>query len=328
MLILSWIYKFITGLRNILYKKGILKTKNIKNIKIICIGNITVGGTGKTPAVQYFAKKYIDEGKKVAIISRGYKGKRKKDPMIVSDGNNILGKVSEVGDEPFLHASNLSVPVIVGRDRYSAVMLAQKRFDIDTIILDDGFQHQKLERDKNIVLISALDPFGDFKLLPKGRLREPIDGLERANEFIITKSDLVSKEKLSNITKYLKHYNKNISLAIHKPSKLFSFTGEERELDFIKGKDILLLSGISNPKSFEDTVRKFKPGIINRIDYPDHYKFKKEDIKSAITGQKRAKCDIILITEKDYVKIYELIRKADIPLENIFVLRIRFEIQK
>ena len=141
MKLLSYIYYLVTSLRNWLYDRKIFKIKKIEDLFVICIGNITVGGTGKTPAVQYFAKKLQEQGKKVVVVSRGYRGKRKVDPLVVSDGKKILVSSKESGDEPYSHALNLKVPVVVGRDRYEAAKLAKKVFNADTILLDDGFQH-------------------------------------------------------------------------------------------------------------------------------------------------------------------------------------------
>ena len=190
MRILSFIYYLITSFRNWLYDKEYLKINKIPNVEIICIGNITVGGTGKTPAVQFFAKKLEGMGRKVAIVSRGYKGKRKVEPLIVSDGQEFYATARESGDEPFIHALNLKIPVIVGKNRYEACLLAVEKFGVDTIILDDGFQHRKLKRDRDVVLIDATNPFGSNALLPKGTLREDFKkACVRASEFIITKAD-------------------------------------------------------------------------------------------------------------------------------------------
>ncbi|MCX5774109.1 MAG: tetraacyldisaccharide 4'-kinase, partial [Fusobacteria bacterium] len=147
MLVLSWLYAMITTVRNFLYDSKILNSEKVEGVEVICIGNITVGGTGKTPIVQYFAKKYINEGKKVAIVSRGYKGKRSVDPLIVSNYENIIATVEESGDEPYLHAIALpKIPVIVARKRIEGVKLAKKEFQVDVVILDDGFQHRQLYR--------------------------------------------------------------------------------------------------------------------------------------------------------------------------------------
>lgn len=217
MRILAYIYYLITSLRNFLYDKRILPIRRVEGVEIICIGNITVGGTGKTPAVQYFVKRLQKMGRKVAVVSRGYRGKRKREPLLVSDGYEIFATARESGDEPFIHALNLKVPIVVSSNRYKGCMFAKKHFGVDTIVLDDGFQHRKLYRDRDIVLIDATNPFGWGEVLPKGMLREDFKkGARRASEFIITKSDLVSEREVERIKKYLKKkLGKEVSIAKH-----------------------------------------------------------------------------------------------------------------
>ena len=319
--LLAFIYNLITSLRNRLYDSGILKIRSIEGVHITCIGNITVGGTGKTPAVQYFTKRYLEAGKRVAIVSRGYRGKRKEDPLIISDGKKILASVKESGDEPFLHAINCKVPIIVGRNRYKACKLAVEKFDVDTIILDDGFQHRKLKRDRDIVLIDATNPFGGGALLPKGTLREDIRGLERAKEFIITKSDLVSSSELKDIKQQLSGYGKNISTATHSVVSLSDINMNLKPLFWVKGQRVLLFSGLANPLNFEKTVISLDPKATERVDFMDHYSFKKEDLVKIKKLAEDMKADLIITTEKDLVKL-----PMDVDLEDIYVLKIEFKI--
>ena len=319
--LLAFIYYIITSFRNKLYDLGILKARSIEGVKITCIGNITVGGTGKTPAVQYFTKKYSNAGKNVAIVSRGYRGKRKNDPLVVSDGEKIFTTAKESGDEPFLHALNCKVPIIVGKNRYKACKLAVEEFGVDTIILDDGFQHRKLNRNRDIVLIDATNPFGGGALLPKGTLREDIKGLNRAKEFIITKSDLVSSSELKNIKKQLMAYDKNISIAKHSVVSLSDINGNLKPLFWVKGQRVLLFSGLANPLNFEKTVISLDPKATERVDFMDHYSFKKEDLIKIKRRAEDMKADLIITTEKDLVKL-----PMDMDLENIYVLKIEFKI--
>ena len=322
MKILAYIYYFVTSLRNWLYDKGILKINRLDDTFIICIGNITVGGTGKTPAVQYFAKKLSEEGRKVAVISRGYRGKRKVEPLIVSDGKNILVSPKESGDEPYSHALNLKVPVIVGKDRYKACKLAKEVFDVDTIILDDGFQHRKLYRDWNVVLIDATNPFGWEALLPKGTLRESFHpAAKRASEFIITKADLISEREVEKIKRFLKgKYKKPVSIAKHGISSLCDIDGNAKPLFWVKGKRVLLFSGLANPLNFEKTVISLDPSYIERIDFLDHHTFKDKDIDLIKKRAEDMNANYIITTEKDIVKL-----PKDIQLENLYILKIEFE---
>lgn len=320
--ILAYIYFFVTSIRNWLYNKKILKINRLEDVFVICIGNITVGGTGKTPAVQYFAKKLSDEGKNVAVVSRGYRGKRKEEPLIVSDGKKIFVSPRESGDEPYSHALNLKVPVIVGKNRYKACKLAKKKFNVDTIILDDGFQHRKLYRDWDVVLVDATNPFGWEALLPKGTLRESFHPAAcRASEFIITKSDLVAEREVAKLKRFLKKkYHKPVSVAKHGIKCLCDIDGNAKPLFWVKGKRVLLFSGLANPLNFEKTVISLDPSYIERIDFLDHHSFKEKDIDLIKRRAEEMRASYIITTEKDMVKL-----PKHLYLENLYILKIEFE---
>lgn len=319
--ILAFIYYLVTSFRNKLYDKKIFRIREVPDVEIICIGNITVGGTGKTPGVQFFVKKLQKMGKKVAVVSRGYKGKRNLDPLLVSDGTKIFAKVRESGDEPYIHALNLKVPIVVSRDRYKGCVFLKKHFDIDTIVLDDGFQHRKLKRDRDIVLIDATNPFGWKALLPKGTLREEFQGgLKRATEFIITKSDLVSEIEVKKIKRYLiQKTGKNVSTAVHGVTSIVDLNGNQKPLFWISGKKVLLFSGLANPLNFEKTVISLNPSYIDRIDFMDHHNFQASDIKRILDKAKKTKADYIITTEKDFVKL-----PKNLDIKNLYVLKIEF----
>lgn len=321
MKLLSYIYYIITSLRNWLYDKKYLKIYEVPGVDILCIGNITVGGTGKTPAVQFFARKLTKMGRKVAVISRGYRGKRKQDPLIVSDGKNIFVTARESGDEPYIHALNLDVPIIVGKNRYKACKLAVEKFGVDTIVLDDGFQHRKLKRDRNIVLIDATNPFGWGALLPKGTLREDFQkAAVRADEFIITKSDLIPKLELEKLKRFLqRRFKKAVSVAKHGVTSLSDRYGKEESLLAVNGKRVLLFSGLANPLNFEKTVTSLNPDYIERIDFMDHHDFKDKDMIKVMKKAERMQADYVITTEKDLVKI-----PMNIGFDNFFVLKIKF----
>jgi tetraacyldisaccharide 4'-kinase len=323
--ILSVIYGLIQKLRYKLYDLNILKKRKADGVYIICIGNITAGGTGKTPAVQYFAKKIISEGKKVAIISRGYMGKRKQEPFIVSDGKSILCTPNESGDELYLHAISLKTPIVAAKKRYDGVKFCQKEFGSEVIIMDDGFQHIQLERDWNIVLIDATNPFGGNNLLPLGRLREPIAGLKRADEFIITRSDSVSEEVINEIIDKLKKYGKKISKAVHF-SGSFIFKEKIINVEFIKGKEVFLFSGIGNPANFRRSIESLGAVVAEEVSYRDHYKFSEKDISEIERKFKKSNAKLMVTTEKDFVKIEKICSKEFI--ERLYILKIEFKISE
>lgn len=322
MKLLSCIYDWITRFRNFLYDKHILTVHYLDEIQIICIGNIAVGGTGKTPAVQFFVRKLEAQGKRVAVVSRGYRGKRKEDPCLVSDGENIFVHPHESGDEAYLHALNLKVPVVVGKDRYQACLFTKEHFPIDTIVLDDGFQHRRLERNRDIVLIDATNPFGGG-LLPWGRLREDFTrAAKRAHEFIITKADLVNKEEVGKIKQYLEeNFQKEVSIARHKIRSLEDNYGKKEELNYLQGKRVILFSGLANPENFEKTVSSLGVKVVARMDYRDHYDFQEQDLQDAKKKMEEKEADCILTTEKDFVKF-----PRNLKIPNCYVLKIEFTI--
>ena len=315
--ILSLIYGSVIFIRNKLYDLNILKSKKAENVEVICIGNVVAGGTGKTPAVQYFVKKYLNEGKKVGILSRGYKGKRKEDLLLVRNDKEILATSAESGDEAYLHALNLKVPVVVSKDRYKGAVYLRDVCKVDIIIMDDGFQHRKLTKDKNIILIDVTNPFGGNDYLPKGRLRESLESLKRADELIITKSNYVNNETLEKIKQRLSKYEKKISIATFSEENFYNMNGEEKELSIIKNKKILIFSSIANPKIFYETVKRLEPSEIEEIKFEDHHLYKSEEIKNI--SEKGKDYDYIVTTEKDIVKINEKIDK-------LLVLKMGFKI--
>ena len=319
----SFLYGIILKIRYKLYNMNILKKRKVDGVYVVCIGNITAGGTGKTPAVQYFANKFIAEGKKTAVVSRGYMGKRKFEPFLVSDGEKIQCTPKESGDEPYLHAISLKCPIVVAKDRYKAVEYCKEKFNSEIVIMDDGFQHMQLERDWNIVLIDATNPFGGKKLLPAGRLREPLLGLERANEFIITKSDMVTQEKLENIVKELKSEKKKISKAVHFPEKFLQY-GKIIEKEKLLNKKALLFSGIANPKNFRKSLDTLGIETAGEISYRDHYNFSVKDVKEIEKKFEESNAEIILTTEKDFVKIEKICSKEF--SDKLYVLKIEFKI--
>jgi tetraacyldisaccharide 4'-kinase len=317
---ISSIYRLIIELKLFLYKNNILHQHCLKKAKIISIGNITLGGTGKTPAVIEIANLFQD--KKSVILSRGYKSEYEHKMAIVSDGKQIFLKVKEAGDEPYLLAKRLSyVPIIIGKDRVKSAKYAIDRFGAEIIILDDGFQYWRISRDLDIVLIDGRNPYGNTNLIPTGTLREPIKNLKRAHIFIITKVD--QSLNRTKIIQDLKSINPDAIIleSIHKPIKFISLdTKEEYPLEFIKDIDILALSSIADPDSFEITIRKLKGSKFIHLKFPDHHVYTKKDINRLIDYLQGI--SFIITTEKDIVRLQE-VAPSDLP---ILYLKIKFEI--
>src|ERR1019366_3625650 len=235
-------------------------------VQVIAIGNLTVGGTGKTPVVEKFARELSDQGRKVAILSRGYRSKPtpfhermlnklllRNDttpPRVVSDGKSLLLDSEMAGDEPYMLASNLKdVVVLVDKDRVKSGRYAIEKFGCDTLLLDDGFQYWHLRGRHDVVLIDRQQPFGNEHLLPRGTLREPPSHLARAHTIFITKSDGNTAELRARIAKLNSHAP--VIECVHQPLYFEDvFTGERKGLDLLAGKKVASLSGIAQPESF------------------------------------------------------------------------------
>lgn len=316
--LLSVLYRFIIALRGLLYAVGIFRKKRLPR-KVISIGNITLGGTGKTPAVMEIAELIRRNGGYPAVISRGY-GRRSASPVLaVSDGKTVLVDSWDGGDEPVLMASRLSgVPVVVGRDRYMAGLFAIQAFGADVIILDDGFQHLRLKRDLDIILIDAGDPFGNGKLFPAGILREPVSALRRADAIVITRvegRETGLKTALSKITKA------RIFTSRHEPMDIIDIkTGEVKPLSALQGISLLAFSGIGRPEHFIHLLRSLGADIRYQTSYPDHYEYTRDDMADIFQMAADRAAVMIITTEKDAVRIRPM------NLDGVWALRIRLKI--
>ncbi|MDY6084563.1 MAG: tetraacyldisaccharide 4'-kinase [Dialister sp.] len=332
------------GLRKIMsslevfYKKGVLFRKEKETasardagLPVISVGNITTGGTGKTPCIIRLAQMLMQEGYHPAIISRGYGGQMEHDGGVVSNGEDLLASPESAGDEPYMIAARLpGVPVLVGKDRVKSAERG-KWLGVDVLLLDDGFQYWKMKRDLDIVLIDGTNPFGYGHVLPRGLLREPLEGLARADVFIITKSDLIADGQLTKITETLAQYNSAAPVlkAIHKPMGVLPFGDwqERNEAALIlpdRSPQYILVTALGNPASVEESVKKMGYPLLACRDYPDHYKFREKDILSlwemacreyskyfGAGGEDFSDKDLseqgrLLITEKDAVKMIHL----------------------
>ncbi|MDI6785361.1 MAG: tetraacyldisaccharide 4'-kinase [bacterium] len=310
--IFSLVYYHLIQLRLLLFKLKILQVKKL-NAYVISVGNITLGGTGKTPFVLWLANILKEKGKKVAVLSRGYKGSFRKKIGIVSDGCHILMKAKECGDEPLLLARNLplGVPVIVGKNRFLSGKYAIDKFGVDTLILDDGFQHLKLFRDLDIVLINSKDPIGNGKVFPQGILREPLASLRRGNILIFTKCDKeINKSILQRIFRVWGK-DKLICKSIHKPVSFISLhSKKEFALNMINDRRILALSSIGDPLTFENMLEELGAKKILVTRYPDHYDYKTKDVEKIVADFENKQTDMIITTEKDAIRLENIWREG------------------
>ena len=301
--LLSFPYKWGVRIRTILYSINLWKSKRLP-CPVISVGNITVGGTGKTPLVITLAKGLMGRGIPTAILSRGYKG-RGSSKLWVSDGKTVLLSPEESGDEPFQMAKALKgIPVLIGKDRFANGQLALQRFDIRGVLLDDGYQHLQLHRDLNILLIDSEIGFGDRHVLPRGILREPLENLHRAHLFLLTKVE--DPENCRPLEKMLREFHPS-SPVFHshfEPQGLIGSDGEWVGLQAVKGKKAVAVSGIANPAYFSLLLRKCGMEIVREMIFPDHHRFASKDLIAIEKESKEA--DWIVTTEKDIVKLGEM----------------------
>ena len=331
----SKVYGGAVKLRRIFYKKGILTSKRLP-CPIISIGNITVGGTGKTPMTIYVAQVVKQLGYKVAIISRGYKGRAEKVGGTVSDGKVFLMTPEIAGDEPYMMANRLKdVPVIVGKNRFKAGRLAISKFDPDVIVLDDGFQHLTLQRDLDIILLDYHKPFGNGHLLPRGVMREPVSALLCADAIILTKSDTVNNNETSSSLKKLRSFErkKPVYRSFHHPfvykiingeKKIFETNMQEalrQNSDCIKGRTVFAFSGLADNHNFLRTLKSLKCNVSGFMEFPDHHPYSERDLDEILSAAKRSMSECLITTEKDYVRI---VHKIDWPYD-LFVIGIEID---
>lgn len=301
--LLSLPYEGVVRARSLFYSLGLLKTKTIP-CPVISVGNITVGGTGKTPLVIALAKGLMGRGISVAILSRGYRGKKTSQP-VVSDGKTIFLSPEESGDEPFLMAQACKgIPILVGKNRFINGRIALQRFGVKGLLLDDGYQHLPLHRDMNILLIDSHIGFGDHHLLPRGILREPLSHLRRANLFLLTK--LEGPEIFQPLEKKIReiHPSSQVFHSHYEPVSLVGPQEEQEEFHSLKGKKILALSGIANSNYFTSLLRKCGMEIVREAIFPDHHLYTKKDLP--FIEEKSRGVDYIVTTEKDMVKLKKL----------------------
>jgi len=312
----SLIYGGAVKARGFLYSRSILWSKKLPCI-VISIGNITVGGTGKTPMTIHVAELIKRLGYKVLVISRGYKGLAEKTGGIVSDGKTIFMKADKAGDEPFMIAHRLNIPVVIGKNRFKAGIMALNKFNTDVIVLDDAYQHLQLERDIDLLLLDNSYPFGNHRLLPRGTLRETLSALMRSDAFILTRSDIAKGPESTYNSLELKSYarGKPIFKAIHVPyiykvvkgGTLSSQTTEESSaqhgFEFLRGRAAFVFSGIARNIDFYNTVKGFKCKVKGSSEFTDHHRYTDRDINMILQSAKESNADFIITTEKDYVRI-------------------------
>ena len=306
--LLAPIYAKIADARNRLYDRGVFESFDL-GCRTISIGNITTGGTGKTPLVAYVARVLAKRGERVCILTRGYGRENPKQRVLVSDGNEIFASVREAGDEPFELAQKLrgEAIIIADADRVAAAEWAKRKFGVTMFILDDGFQHRRAKRDLDIVCIDATNPFGGGKMLPAGRLREPLGNLKRADVIVITRANLVDdltdlKCEISQLAPAKPIFNAenritNITL-------LDDFHRRKQAPRKIEIKEqVVAFCGLGNPENFfEQLSRASFDGVATKR-FGDHHKYSQSDVDTIEQLASQAGASALLTTAKDAVKL-------------------------
>ncbi|MBK8312958.1 MAG: tetraacyldisaccharide 4'-kinase [Acidobacteria bacterium] len=320
----AMLFEFAVRARIKLYENNIFRSYKLRS-PVISVGNLTVGGTGKTPCVAYLTSMLEGEGLRVAIISRGYK-RKSSGRVLVSDGRGILCTPEQAGDEPYLLARlSPKATVIVDVDRYAAGIWAEEHAGISIIILDDAYQHLRLTRDLNIALIDAGDNLEELRMIPFGRLREPLNGLSRANAVIVTRSDkLTDKNAIESTIKRFSGKSIPIFFAEH---KIIAFRQLKKETVSLEsqsftGQPVAVFSGIARPERLLSDLENLGMKIVLRRDFKDHHRYSLDQIERIIQDSIAAGAVAIITTEKDEANLPEIAGSGStLP---IFAARLEF----
>jgi tetraacyldisaccharide 4'-kinase len=319
----SYIFKALVMLRGVFYKKGIFKSRHLP-CKVISIGNLTVGGTGKTPMTCLVARHLKDAGHSVAVLSRGYRAQGGTEPLIVSDGRAVAAVPEIAGDEAVMLAQKLfGVPILAGKNRFLLGQRAIQDFSAQVVLIDDGFQHYPLQRDLDIVLINSRNPFGNGFLLPRGVLREPLSSLSRASLIMLTKVEETAEEK--KLETFIRRYNPHARIF----RSSIQATGLRRLVDnatlsfeLMRNKAVVAVCSIGDPESFFSLLENLGCKIVKKFAFPDHHWYGNDDYK--IINSSAQGADFIVTTEKDIVKL----DKNMIDNKKIFILETELRINR
>jgi len=317
-------YSLGVSFRNLLYNRGILAILRVP-CRVVSIGNIVAGGTGKTPLVIMTAGLLKEAGYSVAVVSRGY-GRTGNDAVVVSDGGRVFVSVREAGDEPLVIAGSLSgVPVVVGRDRYAAAKLAYERFLPDVIVLDDGYQHRRLYRSVDIVAMDAENPLGGGHLLPRGLLREPPGALKRATAIVITR--VRDDHDRGQIRHMVTSYNPKVPVfwSTVRPTDLrVPGTRDRSDVNTLQGRKVAALSNIANPVPFHRLIESLGAELVHTSVFPDHHRYDAVQLQRVEQEACDAGAGILVMTPKDERNLpadynVKLIEKRVLDIEAVLV---------
>ncbi|MCC2640299.1 MAG: lpxK [Nitrospira sp.] len=324
---LRWIgypYELAARFRVWCYGQGWFRSQRLPR-PVVSVGNLTMGGTGKTPVVMYLVDRLTAQGKRVAVLSRGYRRRSKAPQLLVSDGRRILVEPDESGDEPYLIARRCPQAVVaVGTDRYELGRWLLNRLPVDCFVLDDGFQHLQLHRDVNLLLLDATDLAGIQAALPAGRLREPLSAAARASAILITRAGKEHAEDA--VWQHVLRACGSLPapLLVGFPAEEFRRVGgdEQRRLDSFQGRPALLFSGIGNAESFHALVAEAGVAVAETLVFPDHAHYTQAMVETIRTRADNCGASLLVTTEKDADKVAPFLRSGD----ECWAIRLRTEI--
>jgi tetraacyldisaccharide 4'-kinase len=315
------LYEATVRLRRWGYAVGILPTTRLQ-APVISVGNLTMGGTGKTPMTIALGKQLLDAGHRVAILSRGYKGDHGGGPLLVSDGQNIHATANEAGDEALVIARNLPQALVaVARKRAQAGAWLEKHFGVDVHLLDDGFQHLQLHRDLNLLVVDATNPFGGG-LPPRGRLREPLDAIRRADAVILSRTEV--DNNYDELIEGIRRYKPDIPcLPAHQRLVTLRRLGQEGDfpLEVLSGVAVIAFAGIGNPSQFLTTLKQAGIQVTQSFSFPDHHDYRAQDCQRLVRECENLDVNALITTEKDAEKL----SAAEFGQREVFAAKLAFE---
>jgi tetraacyldisaccharide 4'-kinase len=306
-------YGLVARLRVLLYDWGWFDQRRLP-VPVLSVGNLTIGGTGKTPVVIVLVEWLLAQGKRVAILSRGYRRTSTAQYLLVSDGERLLVGPNEAGDEPFMMAKRCPKAIVaVGADRYELGDWVLSRFPIDCLVLDDGFQHLGLYRDVNLLLVDATDANGLAAMTPAGRLREPLRAAARATAIVVTRADVPAQvaEVCRRLKATLGFMPDPVQVVFRAESLVSVMTGTSQPLSWSKGKSALLCSGVGHAGSFCSLVEQIGMKILDEEVHPDHYAYTSQDVERLNARAAELRAELVVTTEKDACKLAALLEPTD-----------------
>ncbi len=305
--LLSQLYGVAVWSRTALHRHGVLRSRALRH-PVISVGNLTTGGTGKTPFVAHLTQMLKGAGYQPVILSRGYRGKAEGTTLLVSDGKRILCEPESCGDEAYWLASKLKgVPVVVGKNRYRGGRLIEDQYEKVIYVLDDGYQHLQLKRDLNILILDATDPLPSAYLLPKGRLREPLSAIERADLIVITRSHLSFDQDEMEVVIRKRNRTVPISYFYHDATSLSDLkNGNTFTLRSFLGKNVIALAAIGNPALFLRDLAHYQIRVLDQFFFRDHHPFNQLQLDGILGHLSQLNAEAIVTTEKDAVRLKSL----------------------